>query len=56
MKNKTLVTLFILGGLLVIAGAFMKIMHYEYGNYVLGAGLICEVIAIGIVLGRVINK
>jgi hypothetical protein len=56
MKNKTLITLFILGGLLVLAGAFMKVLHYDYGNYFIGAGLLFEVIAIGFVLGKVIKN
>jgi len=44
-----------LGALLVIAGALMKIRHYEHGSLVLGIGLGLEVGAVGFFLGKLIK-
>lgn len=55
MKNKTLYIFFVLGALLVIAGALMKIMHYEHGSLVLGIGLGLEVGAVGFFLGKLLK-
>ncbi|WP_432672493.1 hypothetical protein [Flavobacterium sp. SM2513] len=50
---KTFISLLIAGMLLVITGALLKIENtYEYSNYILGLGLILEIISvIGIIKG-----
>lgn len=55
MNNKTIYIFFILGALLIIAGALMKIMHYEYGQLILGAGLGLEVGAVAFFLGKLLR-
>lgn len=49
---KTFITLLIAGMLLVITGALLKIENtYEYSNYILGLGMILEIISvIGIIV------
>lgn len=54
MSNKTIYIFFIIGALLIIAGALMKIMHYEHAQFVLGAGLGFEVGAVGFFIGKII--
>lgn len=39
---------------MIIAGALMKIMHYEHAQFVLGAGLGFEVGAVGFFIGKII--
>lgn len=55
MKNKTLYVFFILGALLIIAGALMKIMHYDYAQFVLGTGLGLEAGTIAFFLGKLLR-
>jgi ferritin-like metal-binding protein YciE len=47
MKNKILYLLFIAGFVTVIAGAYMKIEHYEYASFILVIGLALECGAVG---------
>lgn len=44
-----------IGALLIIAGALMKIMHYDYAQFVLGAGLGLEVGAVAFFLGKLLR-
>ncbi|MFC6098310.1 hypothetical protein ACFPVY_16795 [Flavobacterium qiangtangense] len=55
MKNKTLYIFFILGALLIIAGALLKIEHYENAGFILGAGLGLEVGAVAFFIGKLIG-
>ena len=55
MKNKTLYIFFILGAVLVVAGALLKIKHYEYGNFILGIGMGLEVGSVAFFLGKLIK-
>ena len=55
MKNKTLYIFFILGALLIIAGALLKIEHYENAGFILGAGLGLEVGAVAFFLGKLLR-
>jgi len=54
MKNKTLYILFILGALCIIAGALLKIEHYEHGTLVLGIGLGLEVGSVALFIGKLL--
>jgi hypothetical protein len=55
MNNKTIYIFFMIGAILIIAGALMKIMHYEYAQFVLGTGLGLEVGAIAFFLGKLLR-
>lgn len=49
MKNKHLIAAFILGVIIMIMGAFLKIMHFEFGfitaNLLLTTGMAVKVVA-----------
>lgn len=46
---------FVIGAALIIAGALMKIMHYEFAQFVLGTGLGLEVGAAAFFLGKLLR-
>jgi hypothetical protein len=50
MKNKHILILFILGGILTILGALFKIMHMELGavtgNVLLTIGMLTQIVAL----------
>jgi len=53
MKNKYIITVFIVGSLIVIIGALFKILHFEFGpvtgNVMLTIGILTEAFA-GVIL------
>ncbi len=46
MKNRSLLILFIVSSLLVIAGAYLKILHYQYADAVLGGAMLFQLAVI----------
>lgn len=60
MKNKYIITILILGILLTILGALLKILHYEFGsvtgNLVLTIGMLLKVIALFIFIIKIITN
>ena len=54
MKNRVLYILFILGALCVVAGALLKIEHYQHGTLVLGIGLGLEVGSVTFFIGKLL--
>jgi hypothetical protein len=42
MKHKSILVLFAVGAIIVIGGALMKVMEYDYAKPVLMAGLFLE--------------
>ena len=55
MNNRTIYIFFVIGAVLIIAGALMKIMHYEFAQFVLGTGLGLEVGAVAFFLGKLLR-
>ena len=55
MNNKNIYIFFMIGALLIIIGAIMKIRHIEHSDFVLGAGLGLEVGAIAFFLGKLLR-
>ena len=60
MKNKHLITLFLLSTVLIIVGALFKITHLEFGvitgNVLLGTGMMSEVIVISLFIIKTITN
>ena len=54
MKNNTLYIVFVLGALCMIAGALLKIEHYQHGTLVLGIGLGLEVGSVTFFIGKLL--
>ncbi|WP_297332556.1 gliding motility protein GldL [Flavobacterium sp.] len=44
-RIRYILSIFILGALLVVAGAFIKLMHWPYGTTSITAGLILQGVA-----------
>ena len=55
MNNRTIYMFFVIGAALIIAGALMKIMHYEFAKFVLGTGLGLEVGVAAFFLGKLLR-
>jgi len=55
MKNKTHYIIFILGALLIITGAVLKIEHSELAGFFLAAGLGLEIGAIALFIFKLIT-
>ena len=50
MKNKYILSIYILGGIIIFIGALLKVNHFEFihfitGNLLLGIGLLIQVLA-----------
>ena len=60
MKNKYIIVIFLIGLIIVIFGALLKITHFEFGsvtgNLVLLIGKIIEVIAIVIFIIKLLSN
>lgn len=55
MNNTKIYIFFIIGALLIIVGALMKIRHDEYAQFVLGTGLGLEVGEVAFFLGKLLR-
>ncbi len=55
MKNKTPYIIFILGALLIIIGAYLKIEHSERAGFFLAMGLALEIGAIALFIFKLVT-